>query len=441
MGNIQDFLTKIRKERYGKDVREAIAGGIEQCYQDGKAGSEDAYARQKIDQIEPDVTKLKTDVDLQNVHLSTLEVDEKGLELFGWIAPVINGVGDYIADGVYHKKIGRVDLGSLSWTVSGTRGCYSTALQGIVKIGGEFFSNYENGGQAWGDVSGGKLGISDSGLILYGDSAKTPSGYLYYELATEQTYSIYNPNVLDTIGTTTNMINPTLGSTVVNGITITNNSDGTYTLNGTAGSGGAYITISNNINVENGKILRLVGCPIGGRNNNKSNYILYVANATSVSGGPAYDYGDGVNVKFSSATSSVRILVTEGTVCNNLVFKPMLTTNLQADYSQFVPYTGSTGRLNSDVAEIKSKIMCGTFTFTPTMTQFSDNKLYADRKDKSITIKGLSPYSVVHVMVHSEHSAWVGRVATAKDTITRMNLYATENITSQMTFKYIAINQ
>ena len=39
-----------------------------------------------------------------------------------------------------------------------------------------------------------------------------------------------------------------------------------------------------------------------------------------------------------------------GTTCNNLLFKPMLTTDLSATYDDFVPYTGDSGRLNEDVA-------------------------------------------------------------------------------------------
>ena len=40
MSNIQTFLDKIKSERYGKDVRQAIHDGIKQCYEDGKAGAD-----------------------------------------------------------------------------------------------------------------------------------------------------------------------------------------------------------------------------------------------------------------------------------------------------------------------------------------------------------------------------------------------------------------
>ena len=40
---------------------------------------------------------------------------------------------------------------------------------------------------------------------------------------------------------------------------------------------------------------------------------------------------------------------------DNVIIKPMLTTNLNATYDDFVPYTGNTGRLNGDVAELKAQ--------------------------------------------------------------------------------------
>lgn len=46
--SIQQFLNKILSSRYGKDVRQAIHDGIEQCYEDGKAGAIDLVAREQI---------------------------------------------------------------------------------------------------------------------------------------------------------------------------------------------------------------------------------------------------------------------------------------------------------------------------------------------------------------------------------------------------------
>ncbi|MBQ6420639.1 MAG: SGNH/GDSL hydrolase family protein [Clostridia bacterium] len=48
MPDINENLTQILNAKYGRDVRQAIHDGIEQCYADGKAGSVDPVARQQI---------------------------------------------------------------------------------------------------------------------------------------------------------------------------------------------------------------------------------------------------------------------------------------------------------------------------------------------------------------------------------------------------------
>ena len=49
--NIQELLTSILNTQLGKDMRQAIHDGIEQCYEDGKVGAVDLVARQRIDNL------------------------------------------------------------------------------------------------------------------------------------------------------------------------------------------------------------------------------------------------------------------------------------------------------------------------------------------------------------------------------------------------------
>ena len=56
MATIQDYLDLIKNAIYGKDVRQAIHDGIQQCYYDGKAGAIDLEARQEIDSLISDIT-------------------------------------------------------------------------------------------------------------------------------------------------------------------------------------------------------------------------------------------------------------------------------------------------------------------------------------------------------------------------------------------------
>ena len=48
---IQENLKKILSSRFGKDVRQAIHDSIHDCYEDGKAGTTDLIAREKIDNL------------------------------------------------------------------------------------------------------------------------------------------------------------------------------------------------------------------------------------------------------------------------------------------------------------------------------------------------------------------------------------------------------
>jgi len=50
MADIVELLNLIKTARYGRQVRAAIHDGIQQCYEDGKAGAQDLAARQLIEQ-------------------------------------------------------------------------------------------------------------------------------------------------------------------------------------------------------------------------------------------------------------------------------------------------------------------------------------------------------------------------------------------------------
>ena len=158
-------------------------------------------------------------------------------------------------------------------------------------------------------------------------------------------YSGYD---IKTIGN--NLLNPTLDTTTQNGITCTNNGDGTYTLNGTATKTFDLATTSvgkdplSDILIA-GQTYRLVG------NSKKSNIKVNLAQWGSdwsvISNN--YDLGEGVNAKISPSASYIRVdfNIPNGASCNNLVLKPMLTTDLNATYADFVPYTESTAHIDS----------------------------------------------------------------------------------------------
>lgn len=145
--------------------------------------------------------------------------------------------------------------------------------------------------------------------------------------------------------TTVNLLNPTLQTTTLNGVTCTNNGDGTYTFKGTATST-ARFEFGIDDNLIAGKTYKVLGIPIDG------------SFSTVLMGWDDYGYfnKEGTVYEKISDPKPISMQVISGYTCDNLVFKPMLTTNLSATYDDFVPYTGDAGKLNGDVAELNKTV-------------------------------------------------------------------------------------
>ena len=187
----------------------------------------------------------------------------------------------------------------------------------------------------------------------------TKGQYLYYELATYNTITIDGNEIGETVSdvrkeTTVNLLKPTLGTVTQNGVTCTNNGDGTYTLNGTASkdSNAEFILYSSSNLVELNKEFRLTGCP------KNTDAYLFVGDWGNPWQTYGIDRGNGSNFKIttSSPAKRVGINVPKGVTVDNIVFKPMITANLNATYDDFVPYTGDSGSLNGDVASLLKRI-------------------------------------------------------------------------------------
>ena len=148
--------------------------------------------------------------------------------------------------------------------------------------------------------------------------------------------------------TMVNLLKPTLHTTTENGITCTENGDGTYTVKGTATS---TVTLPLGSIKRINKKLKICGSPSGaGLNTYGINYGEIIMDSTA-------DVGNGVMYySTDEAGDFLYVFVMNGQTVNDVVFKPMVTTNIDATYSDFVPYTGDTGSISRDVADIKTKI-------------------------------------------------------------------------------------
>lgn len=156
---------------------------------------------------------------------------------------------------------------------------------------------------------------------------------------------------LSDLGKCKNLLNPTLSTTTKNGITCTNNGDGTYTFNGTA-SVSTFFNLSDGTfqNIKSGTY-KIIGCPNGG---SASKYALCL---DSESERIATELGSGIEFTLSANTDvKLSAWIGANIPVNNLIFKPMLTTNLNATYDDFVPYTGNSETLTHDVASINASL-------------------------------------------------------------------------------------
>ena len=110
----------------------------------------------------------------------------------------------------------------------------------------------------------------------------------------------------------------------INGITFTDNGDGTITVNGTA-TANATFRIDKDFGFEKEGNYFLSGCPSGGGID--SFYINWFQNHTGVTIKNYNDYGSGIIIPYQhifSENNSLAIAIIAGTTVNNLVFRPQL---------------------------------------------------------------------------------------------------------------------
>ena len=166
----------------------------------------------------------------------------------------------------------------------------------------------------------------------------------------------------------------------VNGITLTYDNDNKVIIaNGTATS---WTNIALGVfDFKKGITYKFVGCPKGG-----SVDTLY---HIEPNGGLFFDIGNGATYTPSEdkLNTLIHFVVTKGVVLNNLVIKPMITTDLNVTYDDYEPYTGGKPSPNPEYPqEIKavnklSGVMCGK-------NLFNYNTYIKNNKQLKIIIKG-----------------------------------------------------
>ena len=154
---------------------------------------------------------------------------------------------------------------------------------------------------------------------------------------------------LGALGKCKNLLNPTLQTATQNGVTCTNNGDGTYTLNGTATS--TVDLIVGEAETINGKQYLCNGVPVTLSDSSFSTTCIVIRTTDWKTVGK-----NGVVFTAESSKTEIAIHVESGVTVSNVVFKPMITTDLSVTYDDFVPYTGDGETLTHDVAELKNDL-------------------------------------------------------------------------------------
>ena len=180
-------------------------------------------------------------------------------------------------------------------------------------------------------------------------SDRTVSGILNPQLEVGSTATAYTPHVSDISSVSVkkygkNLIPYPYAETTktVNGVTFTDNGDGSITANGTAISNIVYELESgmDMFQLPNGNYF-FSGCPSGG---GSSAYYLSAVNGSGISYTKFIrDFGSGAMLNSEDELWKVAIRISSGVTVNNLVFKPQLELgNAATDYEPYkapVTYT------------------------------------------------------------------------------------------------------
>lgn len=146
-----------------------------------------------------------------------------------------------------------------------------------------------------------------------------------------------------------NLANVDMPTETNNGVTCTNNGDGTYTLNGTATAEARFMLVTNT----SALYKRIVGKNVlflnGGHKLKRDYIILFNVSNSGFTKWESEKYdGDSFVVPSGYANAVIDIHISSGTTVNNLFVKPMLTTDLNATNDDFVPYQdGGTVHIDS----------------------------------------------------------------------------------------------
>lgn len=143
-----------------------------------------------------------------------------------------------------------------------------------------------------------------------------------------------------------NLLPMTYTNHVISGATAIVNADGSVTIDtaGSATTGVANFVWDVPLLGKVGEKYKLVGCPSGGGAN--TYYVNIYDNGWSDN---TKDYGSGKEITIGTGITQAVISIRSGVTIDHLTFKPMLTTDLNATYADYVPYAMTNRELTEEV--------------------------------------------------------------------------------------------
>lgn len=288
-----------------------------------------------------------------------LAVRTNELAYLGWSVPYEMPIQNYIdANRVFHQRVGRIDLGTLSWEYNTSGAYFHTNLSDIKTLNSNMFCSiytvypYNVGVATMSDKSI-KLDGSGVNRIYIKNASHTSADtfksamsgvYLYYELATEITFSADGNEKITSLEkhfevnnftlpiVSKNLLNPTLDTTTLNGVTCESLGNGTYRLNGNASADTNFLL--QNVDLSSGTY-KIVGC----KNGSASTFCIRIGLGATWGTYVVAEYGSGETFTVSaSGTYAINIRAFNGASLNNVIIKPMISKDLNVTYEDFVPY-------------------------------------------------------------------------------------------------------
>lgn len=322
-----------------------------------------------------------------NNAIDELKNDLVEQKMLGWNVPSEFPIQNEVSGNQFIQKVDRVDLSELVWLyatnpsrflfyLDNIKSCDAMSIANVIVTDKLSVTTFND---VYTHASDNILGVSERNVGVYASSYTDVESfknamkgvYLYYELDTPITITIDGNEVterinesLSVIGKCKNLLKPTLQTTTQNGVTCTNNGDGTFTVNGTVDSEKYPEFPLGMITLDKGKYL----FP-----NQNSSAFLWCGTSKASHNIVNSQLLSNIFINIENKNDIyITLVCRSGETYDNVVIKPMITTDLTATYDDFVPYTGDGETLASDVAEIKNDLGGLTFSASGTTLTITD---------------------------------------------------------------------